>query len=167
MGGTKGGHAMTTRTPHRPRWHRHLWMFAAAAMTTLIAGEEEEEEEPGDDDTTEEPQWECVLEAGDDPDYTQTVGCVDDFVILASRPLDSSIPGARSAKTVIDQADENALYFTNSNRYPIHYEFASEHLNGEGLPPVGDISLFNQIEYYSPSRRFLLGAVTWYEEPDK
>ena len=24
---------------------------------------------------------------------------------------------------------------------------------------------FNQTEYYSPDRRFLLGIVTWYEEP--
>jgi len=119
--------------------------------------------EPGDDDT--DVQWECVIEEGDEPDYTQTVGCEADFMVLASRPPDESIPGARSAKTLIDLADSDALYYTNSNFYPIHYDFAAEFLNGDGLPPVGDISLFNQIEYYSPSRRFLLGAATLYEEP--
>ena len=109
--------------------------------------------------------WACYFAEGDDPDYAAALGCLDDFYAVASRPLDASIPGARSAKTVIDQADGNALYFQNSERYAIHYEFCFEHLNGNGLPPVGDISLFNQIEYYSPSRRFLLGAVTYYEEP--
>ncbi len=109
--------------------------------------------------------WECFLDAGEEPDFTPAIGCEEDFFAVASRPLDASIPGARSAKTVIDQADDNRLYFQNSNRYAIHYEFCVEHLNGDGLPPVGDISLFNQIEYYSPSRRFLLGAVTYYEEP--
>ncbi|MDP7112576.1 MAG: PEP/pyruvate-binding domain-containing protein, partial [Myxococcota bacterium] len=109
--------------------------------------------------------WECFLDAGEEPDFTPAIGCQDDFFAVASRPLDTSIPGARTAKTVIDQADDNRLYFQNSNRYAIHYEFCAEHLNGEGLPPVGDISLFNQIEYYSPSRRFLLGAITFYEEP--
>jgi len=133
----------------------------------LIAPMACDNEEPADDDDdTTGTVWECVLEEGSDPDFSPQVGCIDDFYALASRPLDASIPGSRSAKTVIDQADENALYFTNSEKYPMHYEFASEHLNGNGLPPVGDMSLFNQIEYYSPSRRFLLGAITFYEEPD-
>ena len=157
---------MEWMTIHTSRWMRYLGPLCLAATLGIFACDDEEEPADDDDDTTGTP-WECVIEDGEDPDYSPIVGCVDDFTILASRPLDASIPGARSAKTVIDQADENALYFTNSNRYPIHYEFALEHLNGDGLPPVGDISLFNQIEYYSPSRRFLLGAVTWYEEPDK
>ncbi len=110
--------------------------------------------------------WECVIPAGKVPDYRHQIGCLDDFHVLASRPLDASIPGARSAKTVIDQADGNALYFQNSERFQIHYEFASTHLSGDGLPPVGDLGLFNQTEYYSPSRRFLLGALTHYEGPD-
>jgi hypothetical protein len=109
--------------------------------------------------------WSCSIPAGESPDYVEQIGCQEDFEALASRPLDASIPGARSAKTLIDRADESALYFTNSTRYPIHYEFASEHLSGKGLPPIGEISLFNATEYYSPSRRFLLGAVTYYENP--
>lgn len=111
-------------------------------------------------------QWECIIPEGKYTAYREQIGCREDFYVLASQPLDSSIPGARSAKTVIDQADGNRLYFQNSNTFQIHYEFASEYLSGDGLPPVGDIGLFNQTEYYSPSRRFLLGALTIYEEPD-
>jgi hypothetical protein len=106
----------------------------------------------------------CVIDENGTPFSTQ-LGCTDDFNLLASEPLDASIPGARSAKTVVDRRDGNALYFQNSQDYPIHYAFCSEHLSGDGLPLVSDLATFNSTEYYSPDRRFILGAVTWYEEP--
>ncbi len=111
-------------------------------------------------------EWDCVLEGVDDPDSAAQLGCQEDFDALASLPLDASIPGARSIKTIVDQIDGDALYFINSVRYPIHWEFAFEHLNGNGLPLVPDLSGFNITEYYSPDRRFILGAVTYYEGPD-
>lgn len=122
-------------------------------------------EKPQDDTAPPERQWECQLEAEPVPDYGLEVGCREDFDLLAADPLDASIPGAQSSKTVIDRVDDNTLYFTNSELYPIHYEFASEFLSGNGLPIVGDMGTFNATEYYSPDRRFILGAVTWYEEP--
>ncbi len=111
------------------------------------------------------PAWDCVLPTDVIPDYSAQVGCRADFDALASDPLDASIPGAQSSKTVIDRVDGDTLYFTNSELYPIHYEFASAFLSGNGLPIVGDLGTFNNTEYYSPDRRFVLGAVTWYEEP--
>ena len=122
----------------------------------------------GDEDKTPDDSsfsWSCVLEADSDPDYSQQLGCLDDFHQLASEPLDASIPGARSVKTVVDRVDDNSLYFQNSQRYPIHWDFASAHLSGDGLPFVPDLSTFNATEYTSPDRRFVLGAVTYYEEP--
>jgi pyruvate,water dikinase len=111
------------------------------------------------------PGTACAIPEGEQPDSAARIGCAADFEVLGARPLDASIPGARSAKTVIDRADEDKLYFTNSNRFPIHFDFASTHLSGHGLPPIGDIGLFNSTEYYSPSRRFLLGAITYYDNP--
>lgn len=111
--------------------------------------------------------WKCQSssEAGA-PDYLEQVGCLDDFLTLASAPLDSSIPGARSMKFVVDLSDGERVYFQNSNKYAIHWEFATEHLSvAQGLPLVGSLSEFNQ-EYTEPFRRFLLGAVTYYESPD-
>ena len=77
-----------------------------------------------------EPNWTCLLPAGDPPDFSTQLGCQADFDALASLPLDASIPGARSTKTIIDQLDGGNLWFQNSKKYPIHWEFAHEHLSG-------------------------------------
>ncbi|MEZ4266513.1 MAG: PEP/pyruvate-binding domain-containing protein [Myxococcota bacterium] len=111
------------------------------------------------------PPVECVL-TDLDPDWAPTLGCEADFRTLASEPVDASIPGALSLKTVIDRVTGDTLHFQNSKRFPIHYAFASTHLSGAGLPLVPPLAQFNTTEYYSPDRRFLLGAVTWYQEPD-
>ena len=71
------------------------------------------------------------------PDFLRRIGCRKDFDALASEPLDASIPGARSVKVVLDTLDGDALYFQNSKKYQIHYEFASAHLSGNGKPLVG------------------------------
>lgn len=114
-----------------------------------------------------EAVWLCAIPSGVTPDYTDAIGCEADFDVVAARPTDSSLPGARSVKTVIDRVDGNRLYFQNSNKYQIHYEFAAEHLSGvDGLPLIVDQSSFNE-NYYAPQRRFLLGAVTYYEGPDR
>ena len=112
------------------------------------------------------PAWDCLLESTEAPDFADQLGCMEDFGLLASAPLDASIPGARSSKTVVDRVDGDRLYFTNSNRYPLHYDFASTFLSGDGLPIVPDLTTFNASEYTAPDRRFLLGAVSHYEGPD-
>jgi hypothetical protein len=98
--------------------------------------------------------------------HVTDLGCAADFEVLASRPLDATIPGARSVKTVVDRVDGEALYFQNSVTYQTHYQFVSMHLSGNGLPVVPLLAEFNTTEYFSPSRRFILGALTHYEQPD-
>ena len=53
--------------------------------------------------------------------------------------------------------------FGARGRYPIHWEFARAHLSGNGKPFVDELAQFNTTEYTSPERRFVLGAVTHYE----
>ncbi|MCK6547473.1 PEP/pyruvate-binding domain-containing protein [Myxococcota bacterium] len=109
----------------------------------------------------------CSITAGGDaPDSLSAIPCLADFEALASEPLDTSIPGARSVKVVLDQLGGDALHFQNSQKYQIHYEFASAHLSGGSLPFVGSLSEFNTTEYYSPDRRFVLGSVTYHAQPD-
>lgn len=156
----------STWFPPRPDT-RALVLLLAAPMLAMVALPACPTAPVDDDDSTDPPlvEWDCVLEEGEVADFTQTLGCQRDFDALASQPLDSSIPGARSAKTVMDRLDNNSQYFQNSEKYAIHWEFAIEHLGPPLLPPVPQLSQFNQTEYFSPDRRFVLGAVTWYEGP--
>jgi len=108
----------------------------------------------------------CTLAPDDtDPDSVARVGCQADYDAVAAPPLVAAIPGASSVKTILDQQDGDRLHFQNSRRYPIHWNFASTHLSGNGLPLVPTLSQFNQTEYYAPDRRFLLGALNYYEGP--
>ncbi|WP_437646320.1 PEP/pyruvate-binding domain-containing protein [Sorangium sp. So ce362] len=98
-------------------------------------------------------------------EFLKRVGCAADFEALASAPIDATLPGARSVKVVMDMADQNALYFQNSVLYEVHYAFISSHLSGGELPYVPPLSEFNTTEYFTPDRRFVLGAVTHYAGP--
>ena len=98
-------------------------------------------------------------------EYLEHIGCSADFQGMASEPIDASIPGARSVKVVVDTADSSHTYFQNSVLYKVHYDFASTHLSGNGLPVVPSLAQFNTSQYYQPDRRFILGAVTYYDGP--
>jgi hypothetical protein len=97
--------------------------------------------------------------------FLEHIGCSSDFRSLGSEPIDASIPGARSVKVVLDTADSNHQYFQNSVLYKVHYDFTSTHLSGNGLPVVPSLAEFNTSQYYQPDRRFVLGAVTYYDGP--
>jgi len=110
------------------------------------------------------------------PDYLMVLGCMGDFTALASLPLDQSIPGGISAKVVYDTADSPAsLYYQNSKRFSIHYQFAAADLSGANSgstktvhPQVLPLATFNSTEYGGSTgggRRFLLGAITYYQGP--
>ncbi len=101
-----------------------------------------------------------------DTPFVTHLGCEADFLAIASRPLDATIPGARSVKTTIDRADDDALYFPNPSVYPLHYGFIADNLSGDGLPLVPSLTDFNATEYTAPDRRFVLGAFTYYEQPE-
>ena len=111
----------------------------------------------------------CLIDTpateADAPDDARDLPCKADFDVLASLPLSASLPGATSAKVVLDRQGGDALYFQNSTRFPIHYDFVSSHLSGGDLPIVAEISSFEASEYYRPDRRFVLGAVSYYEGP--
>lgn len=101
------------------------------------------------------------------PDSLATITCKADFDTLGSLPIDATLPSATSVKVVLDQFDADHVYFMNTVKYPIHYAFVSSHLSGDGLPIVPDLASFNASEYFSPDRRFILGAITYYALPDK
>jgi pyruvate,water dikinase len=146
----------------KPRVHAR-WIGAATLVFVSLSGCADAGSQPMAAPPL--PEGACEVDSKPDPDSLPKIGCTKDFKALASEPLDGSIPGARSAKVVLDRLDDDALYFQNSNKYEIHYQFASKFLSGNGKPPVTSLSEFNDTEYFSPDRRFLLGAVTYYEGP--
>ena len=85
--------------------------------------------------------------------------CAAEFMAQAARPLDAALPGAFTVKTIVDRQDGDRPYFLDTNAYPLHRRFAVEHL---GFPPA--VPFVDQ--YFTPGRRFLLGSITYYEEPD-
>lgn len=120
-----------------------------------------------------ELDWPCeITDDAETPDYLTRVGCRADFEKLGAQPTDASIPGALSGKVIVDQCPEgtvgcdgDALYFQNTEKFAIHYEFAKAYLDEmSALRSVGSLSDFNPV-YTEPeaTRRFLLGAVTHYE----
>ena len=141
-------------------------LWSPVLLISILAGcKDKDTPDPVTDDTG-SAAWDCTLSNGAEEPFATQLGCFEDFDSLASLPLDASIPGARSVKTVVDRTDGSALYFQNSVLYPIHWDFASAHLSGDGLPIVPDLATFNTTEYYSPDRRFILGAASYYEGPE-
>lgn len=91
--------------------------------------------------------------------YRTELRCFDELASQGARPLDSSLPGATTVKTIIDRADNDTTYFQDTVAFGVHRLFAVQHLAWPPGAPFVD-------QYLSPSRRFFLGALTHYEEPD-
>jgi hypothetical protein len=162
---------MRAQVRRASRWGT-AFLTASALFTLGVACSEQEDsaQDPG----TEVPgnqivEGACeIADGADAPDSLEQIGCTKDFEALASEPLDTSLPGARSGKVVLDMFDGDKVHFQNSQKFQVHYEFISEHLSGDPLPIVPELAQFNQTEYYAAEsdRRFLLGTVTHYEGPD-
>jgi hypothetical protein len=110
-------------------------------------------------------EGECADVSAGPPFFLQRIGCQADFKALASDPMDATIPGASSAKVVLDlRGEQDALYVQNSCLYKLHQDFVLKHLLTPDLPPVYPPFTNN---YYTSDRQFMLGAVTYYEGPQK
>jgi hypothetical protein len=144
------------RRGRAPAWATTAGIVAVIALVACGSNDAKPDEGP--------TEWPCEAPTGQAPDFLVKTGCTADFQAVASEPLDGSLPGARSGKVILDLRNNDALYFQNSNKYPIHFEFAREHLNSDRS--ITNIGSFNP-EYTAvlEQRRFLLGAVTYYEAP--
>jgi pyruvate phosphate dikinase-like enzyme len=147
------------------------WCVATAIATAGAAcGDSGETAVDASPDAYQVVEGSCAIaDSAAAPDSLPAIACRADFDALASQPLDTTLPGARSVKVVLDQqgTDGATLYFQNSVAFQIHYDFVSTHLSGGALPVVGSLADFNATQYFSPDRRFLLGAVTWHEQPQR
>ncbi len=102
---------------------------------------------------------ECQIDTSEElPNFVYEMPCLKDYEAMASEPLDSSVPGAVSVKLILDREDNNRLYYQNSSKYELHFDFVTENIED---PPT--IQTFNDSTYYKSDRRFIVGAVSYYQ----
>ena len=82
------------------------------------------------------------------------------FDAMAARDDVPGMLGVREVKFLITdlQSDAPKLYFMNSVRNPLHYNFAKDHLG-----VTMDVAAFNRVTYFTEKRDFLAGGVLAYD----
>lgn len=101
-----------------------------------------------------------LVHPGSDGDYAQTIPDAGTWTALAAREGSQALARVETVKVIVDK-DFHQLYFTQSRRWPIHFEFAKRFLGG-----TYDHRAFNEREYHAPDRRFILGSITHYLDQD-
>lgn len=85
---------------------------------------------------------------------------------LAARPQSSATARTETVKFILDLRDGRRVWFTDTNRYPVHYFFVRDH-----VPHADQVTLnheaFNRIQYREPGRRFEMGSIVHYLDSDQ
>ncbi len=84
---------------------------------------------------------------------------------LAARPTSSSVARTEVVKFLVDLSDERRIWFVDTERWEIHYFFARDRLARAGHP-IEDHGAFNATEYRTEGRRFEMGSIVHYVDPD-
>lgn len=95
--------------------------------------------------------------ANHDGDAAATIDDVDAWTRLAASDASSVFGATQSVKVIVDQQIDR-VYFLQSRRWPLHFDFAARFLSTPGAPIV-DGARFNQVQYHDPERRFVLGTI--------
>ena len=98
-------------------------------------------------------------------DYAPAVRSEAMWRLLAARPGTEHFARCEVVKVIIDRSDGD-VYFMESKRWPVHFFFAARFLNKPGRP-VEDQTIFNQRQYKSDDRRFVLATVTHFIDADR
>ncbi|HEV7780868.1 MAG TPA: PEP/pyruvate-binding domain-containing protein [Chitinophagaceae bacterium] len=107
-----------------------------------------------------QPDKGCEYKGGG-ADYLSRIGCIADFNYIKGRPLTEKFGRAESIK-IVYSIREKKIYFTNSSRFPFHYEFCTSVL-GES----DDLSIFNNKNYKVNARReYILSNLNYYSHLD-
>ncbi len=99
------------------------------------------------------------------PDFANRIDDAATWRLLAARPDDETIAHTEVVKFLLDVANGRRSYFTQSNRWPIHYDFARRFLD-TSAHPIEDHEAFNVRQYRRDDRRFVLGSIVHYLDAD-
>lgn len=92
------------------------------------------------------------------------------FHQLAARPENQVVARTEVVKFLIDLQDERRIWFIDTTRWDVHYQFAREFLSTDERPVEGGYEghrRFNRFEYRSPDRRFVCGSLVHYLDADQ
>jgi hypothetical protein len=98
-------------------------------------------------------------------DYSPDIRDEATWRALAATPGREAFAHTEVVKVIIDLEDDWRVYFLQSERWEIHYFFASRFLDRPGHP-IESHEAFNQREYRQQDRRFVLGTVVHYRDAD-
>jgi len=99
-----------------------------------------------------------------DGDFAAAVPDVATWNALAAHIGNGVMARVDVVKVLFDRGD-GRLYFMQSRRWPIHYDFADHFLWPPGAP-LESHGAFNEHEYRDTDRRFVLGTITHYLDQD-
>jgi hypothetical protein len=99
------------------------------------------------------------------PDFAHRIDDLHAWSLLAARPDSVVFARTEVVKFLIDLEDERKLYFPQTARWDIHYDFARQFLHSDERP-VESHAAFNVREYRTPGRRFVCGSVVRYLDAD-
>ena len=97
-------------------------------------------------------------------DYASRIDSPEAWSALAATPDSAHLSHTEVVKLIVDR-HTSRIYFTESRRWPMHFDFAERFLSTLG-DPVPSPAAFNQIEYHREDRRFVLASVTHYLDAD-
>jgi len=101
----------------------------------------------------------------DAPDFVHSIDDAHAWSRLAARPDAVVFARTEVVKFLIDLEDERKIYFPQTARWEIHYDFARQFLHSDERP-VESHAAFNVREYRSPDRRFICGSIVRYLDAD-
>jgi hypothetical protein len=99
------------------------------------------------------------------PAFAHEIRDVATWQALAARPAVSTIARTEVVKFLLDREDGRRLWFVDTRRFPIHYDFARAQIP-HSTRATRDHETFNRVQYADADRRFELGTLVHYLDTD-
>ena len=108
----------------------------------------------------------CGVAQAGRPLYTHAIPDEATWRALAARPQSAAAARTEVVKFLLDLEDGRRLWFTSTDRYPVHYFFARDHIP-RAAAVTRDHEAFNRIQYREEGRRFEMGSIVHYLDSDE
>lgn len=98
------------------------------------------------------------------PEWLEALRDESQWLLLAAPSNEHAVARTEVVKLLWDHTTDR-LYFCQSTRWPIHYDFAVRHLQTEARP-LGDRRSFNRRQYLHPDRELQMATLVRYRDAD-